>query len=58
MISLTKYTGCCLTSVEAFGRSTEMTVLTTASVVATYSNRISSGHGGTKVGKVFKYCLS
>jgi hypothetical protein len=56
--SLIKYTGCYLTSVEASGRSTEMTVLTTASVAATYSSRICSGHGGTRVGRDFKYGLS
>jgi hypothetical protein len=33
-------------------------VLTTASVVVMYSSRMSSGRGGTRVGKDFRYCLS
>jgi hypothetical protein len=53
-----KYTDCCLTSVEASGRSTEMTVLTTTSVAATYNSRISSGCGGARVDRDFKYLLS
>jgi hypothetical protein len=53
-----KYTCYCLTSVEASDRSTEITVLTTASLAATYSSRISLGHGGTRVGRNFRYCLS
>jgi hypothetical protein len=48
----------CLTSVEVYGRSTEMIVMTTASVAATYSSRISSGCGGTRVSSDFKYYLS
>jgi hypothetical protein len=35
-----------------------MIVLTTASVAATYSSKISLGRGGTRVGSDFKYCLS
>jgi hypothetical protein len=57
-MSLIKYTCCCLTSAEVSNRSTEMTVLTTASVVTTYSSRISSVRGGIKVGRDFKYYLS
>jgi hypothetical protein len=47
-----------MTSVEASSRSTEITVLTTASVATTYSSKISSGRGGTRVGNDFNYCLS
>jgi hypothetical protein len=57
-ISLTKYTGYYLTSVEASGHSMEMTVLTTAFIAATYSSTMSLGRGGTRVGSDFKYYLS
>jgi hypothetical protein len=49
--SLMKYTGCCLTSVLASGHSTMITVLTTASVVTTYSSSTSYSFGGTSVGR-------
>jgi hypothetical protein len=48
---MTKYMGYCLTSITTSGCSTAMTVLTTTSVAATYNNSISSGLGGTRVGK-------
>jgi hypothetical protein len=35
-----------------------ITVLTTISVAATYSNNTSSDLGDTKVGRDFRYCLS
>jgi hypothetical protein len=54
---LTKYTGCCLTSMVAYGRSTAMTMLTIASVVATYNSNTSSGFGGTSVGRDLRYYL-
>jgi hypothetical protein len=38
--------------------SIAMTVITTASKVATYSSSTSLGFGGTSVGRVFRYCLS
>jgi hypothetical protein len=47
-----------LTSAEASGHSTEMTVLIAASVAATNSSRISSGHGRIRVGRDFRYYLS
>jgi hypothetical protein len=35
-----------------------ITMMTTMSVVTIYNSSISSGFGGTSVGKDFRYCLS
>jgi hypothetical protein len=50
--------GCYLTSVVDSGRSTTISVLTIASVAAMYNSSMSSGFGGTSVGRDFRYCLS
>jgi hypothetical protein len=47
-----------LTSVVASGHSTVMTVLTNASVAATYNSSTSSDFDGISGGRYFKYFLS